>query len=119
MRISSIMARKDVIPSLENTLESGFSELKGGEEDIIVEHSDESKQPNIEYEPAYGLKINAEESRETFISKPIKATKKIVENSIEVKEQPGDIEETTVVTSKTEILDSPTSNIGDDFDVSW
>ena len=119
MRISSIMARKEVIPSLENALESGFSELKGGEENIIIEHSDESKQSNIKHEPAYGLKINAEESRETFISKPIKATKKIVEDSIEVKEQPGEIDETTVVTSKTEILDSPTSNIGDDFDVSW
>lgn len=119
MRISSIMVRKDIIPSLENALESGFSELKGGEENIIVEHGDESKQPNMEHEPAYGLKINAEENRETFIAKPIKATKKVVEDSIQVKEEPSDGEETVLIASKTEILDSPTSNIGDDFDVSW
>ena len=113
------MAKKGEIPSLENALESGFSELKSGEENIKVEKSENPSTENIGYDHSYGLKINSEEKRERFISKPIKATKTIVEKPIDVKiEQKGAVE-TPVVKNKKEVLDSPSSNIGDDFDVSW
>ena len=113
------MARKDEIPSLENALESGFSELKSGEENIIVEKSKNTIKEDFEYGRSYGLKIDAEESRERFISKPIKATKTIVEKPIDVKLEQKVVGEVPIIDNKKEILDSPTSNIGDDFDVSW
>ena len=113
------MARKDEIPSLENALESGFSELKSGEQNIKVENKKNQSKENDEYDRSYGLKIDAEENRERFISKPIKATKTIVEKPIDIKVEQEKISETPVVENKKKILNSPTSNIGDDFDVSW
>ena len=113
------MAKKDEIPSLENALESGFSELKSGEQNIKVEKKKNQSKENDEYDRSYGLKIDAEESRERFISKPIKATKTIVEKPIDVKVEENVVDEAPIIDNKKEILDSPTSNIGDDFDVSW
>ena len=112
------MAKKDVIPNLEKALESGFSELKAGEENIKIEKPkiEQNNQEQVDY--SYGLKINAKEERTKFISKPIKATKKIVEKPIEVKqkEPKQKVEE---VTKKNEVVGEPSSKIGDDFDVSW
>lgn len=113
------MARKDEIPSLENALESGFSELKGGEQNIKLEKKENQNKENEEYDRSYGLKIDAEEKRERFISKPIKATKTIVEKPIDIKIEQKKISKAPVIDNKKEILNSPTSNIGDDFDVSW
>lgn len=113
------MARKDEIPSLENVLERSFSELNSGEQNIVVEKSKNSIKKDIEYGRSYGLKIDAEESRKRFISKPIKATKTIVEKAIDAKKEEKVMSEATIVDNKKQVLDSPTSNIGDDFDVSW
>jgi hypothetical protein len=112
------MAKKDIIPNLENALESGFSELKTGEENIKIEKSHKPKEENERFDHSYGVKINAEENRGTFISKPIKATKQVVERSIEFKEKEPKNEQQEIIT-KIEILDAPSSKIGDDFDVSW
>ena len=112
------MAKKDIIPNLENALESGFSELKTGEENIKIEKSDKPKEENERFDHSYGVKINAEENRGTFISKPIKATKQVVERSIEFKEKEPKNEQQEIII-KTEVLDTPSSKIGDDFDVSW
>ena len=112
------MVKKDVIPNLENALESGFSELKTGEENIKVDKSEIKKYEDEKFEGTYGLKINAEESRTKFISKPIGATKKTVEIPIEVK---VDEEKKVAIGAieKIEILETPSSTLGDDFDVSW
>jgi hypothetical protein len=112
------MVKKDVIPNLENALENGFSELKTGEENFKLEKGEMEKLETEKFEGTYGLKINAEESRTTFISKPIGATKKTVDTPIEVK---VDQEKTVVVEAieKKEILENPSSKLGDDFDVSW
>lgn len=112
------MVKKDVIPNLENALESGFSELKTGEENIKLDKSEIKKHEDEKFEGTYGLKINAEESRTTFISKPIDATKKTVEAPIEVR---VDEEKKVVIEAieKREILETPSSTLGDDFDVSW
>ncbi|MBT4924194.1 MAG: hypothetical protein HOI28_07270 [Euryarchaeota archaeon] len=112
------MARKDVIPNLENALESGFSELKTGEGNIKIEKPEEPKKENERFDHSYGMKINAEENRGKFISKPIKATKQVVEKSIEFKEKEPKNEQQEIII-KTEVLDTPSSKIGDDFDVSW
>jgi hypothetical protein len=112
------MARKDVIPNLENALESGFSELKTGEGNIKIEKPEEPKKENERFDHSYGVKINAEENRGKFISKPIKATKQVVEKSIEFKEKEPKNEQQEIII-KTEVLDTPSSKIGDDFDVSW
>jgi hypothetical protein len=112
------MARKDVIPNLENALESGFSELKTGEGNIKIEKPEEPKKENERFDHSYGMKINAEENRGKFISKPIKAPKQVVEKSIEFKEKEPKNEQQEIII-KTEVLDTPSSKIGDDFDVSW
>ncbi len=112
------MVKKDIVPNLESALESGFSELKSGEENIKVEKSEVIKPENEKFEGTYGLKINAEENRTKFISKPIKATKKIVEASIEVEDEEPEVEIVAVIEKK-EILEAPSSKLGDDFDVSW
>jgi hypothetical protein len=112
------MARSKDIPNLEAALERDFSELKAGEENIKLEKSEKVILEDV-LEPKYGLKIDAIESREKFISKPIEATKKIVEEPIDVK-QDGDVKNDDVKhVEERKILSEPTSKIGDDFDVGW
>tara|TARA_S200000501_G_scaffold66870_1_gene58247 strand:- start:4922 stop:5260 length:339 start_codon:yes stop_codon:yes gene_type:complete len=112
------MARNKDIPNLEAALERDFSELKAGEENIKIEESKKKVSEEV-LEPKYGLKIDAVESREKFISKPIEATKKIVEDSIEVKQNEDTKKEDVAPIKEKEILNEPTSKIGDDFDVGW
>ncbi len=104
------------MPSLENALETGFSELNTGEENIVVEEKVASKGDSEQHIPEYGLKINVEETREVFFAKPIKATIKTVEKPIDA--APEIIEEKEVII-KNEVLKSPSSKIGDDFVVDW
>ena len=112
------MARKEDVPNLEDALEKGFAELKVGEENIVIddEISVNDKDP---IEPKYGLKIESVESRQKFISKPIQATKKIVEKPIDAK--PIDVVKDDVDENLNiqKIVSSPSSKIGDDFDVGW
>jgi len=110
------MAGKKKMPSLENALEAGFSELNAGEENIVIEEKATQKVDSEQHVPEYGLKINVEENREVFFAKPIRATMKTVEESIDT--TPEIVEEVEVVV-KQEVLDSPSSKMGDDFAVDW
>ena len=113
------MARKRDIPNLEDALESGFSELNKGEDNIKIEEKPKTIQTKV-VEPKYGLKIDAVESREKFISKPIAATKQVVDkpiNDTENKNVEKNDDKKSV--KKQKVLDSPTSKIGDDFNVGW
>ena len=113
------MARKRDVPNLEDALESSFSELNKGEENIKIDERPKKIQTEL-VKPKYGLKIDSLESREKFISKPIAATKKIVDapiNATENKNVERNNDKKSVKEQK--VLDSPTSNIGDDFDVGW
>lgn len=113
------MVRKKDVPNLEDALESSFSELNKGEENIKIEERPKKIQTEL-VKPKYGLKIDSLESREKFISKPIAATKKIVDtpiNATENKNVERNNDKKSVKEQK--VLDSPTSNIGDDFDVGW
>ena len=112
------MARNKDIPNLEAALERDFSELKAGEENIKIEERKNEVLEDV-LKPKYGLKIDSVEVREKFIPKPIEATKKIVEQPIEVK-QDEDVKNDDVKHAKErKILNEPTSKIGDDFDVGW
>ena len=112
------MARKEDVPNLEDALEKGFAELKVGEENIVIDDkiSVNDKDP---IEPKYGLKIESVESRQKFISKPIQATKKTVEKPIDAK--PIDVvkDEVDENLDGQKVVSSPSSKIGDDFDVGW
>ena len=112
------MARKEDVPNLEDALEKGFAELKVGEENIVIDDkiSVNDKDP---IEPKYGLKIESVESRQKFISKPIQATKKTVEKPIDAK--PIDVvkDEVDENFNVQKVVSSPSSKIGDDFDVGW
>ena len=105
------------MPSLENALEIGFSKLNAGEEELSMADDLIEKNEETHNKPEYGLKINVEENRSSFIAKPIKATKKIDDKPLELN---NDIiaEEVEVISEK-KVLDSPSSKIGDDFAVDW
>ena len=112
------MARKEDVPNLEDALEKGFAELKVGEENIVIDQKI-SVNDKDSIEPNYGLKIESVESRQKFISKPIQATKKTVEKPIDAKPidvVKDDVEENL---NRQKVVSSPSSKIGDDFDVGW
>ena len=112
------MARKKDVPNLEDALEKGFAELKVGEENILIDDKISVKDKDS-IEPKYGLKIESVESRQKFISKPIQATKKTVEKPIDAK--PIDVvkDEANENFNVQKVVSSPSSKIGDDFDVGW
>ena len=113
------MARKKDVPNLEDALESSFSELNKGEENIKIEERPKKIQTEL-VKPKYGLKIDSLEYREKFISKPIAATKKIVDTPINTTENENvERNDDKISVKEQKVLDSPTSNIGDDFDVGW
>jgi len=61
---------------------------------------------------------SSESQTGTIVVKPIKATKKIIDTPIEVKDEEED-NEVEIVQEKVAILDKPSSSVGDDFDVGW
>jgi hypothetical protein len=103
------MVGKKGTPNLEDALEISFSELKVGEENIQLDEKPGDEVKEIPSSPEYGLKINSEETRVSFISKPITGKKETKDEVLE--EKP--------VLKDSRVLDSPTSKIGDDFAVDW
>ena len=119
--IFGIMAKGDDVPDLTSALEKSFAEMKIGEEnfsnEIVAEKPQESGAPKI----SYGKKYSSENQSGKIIVKPIKATKKIIEDGVDVEvlEEVEDLEEVVISKPDTIIVDSPTSTIGDDFAVEW
>lgn len=119
--IFGIMAKRDDVPDLPSALEKSFAEMKIGEEnfsnEIVAEKPQESGAPKI----SYGKKYSSENQSGKIIVKPIKATKKIIEEGVDVEvlEEVEDLEEVVISKPDTIIVDSPTSTIGDDFAVEW
>ncbi|MDG1538425.1 MAG: hypothetical protein P8Q40_00695 [Candidatus Poseidonia sp.] len=98
-------------PSLDDVLSEGFSELKIGEENIVAKTSDESvvEEPsNVSNSIDYGKKIQAKEDRESFV-----VTAPVVKPSAK-EGKPSQSDD-----KKQDILKTPTSQLGDDFDVEW
>lgn len=99
------------VPSLEDALKAGFSELKVGEANI-KNHDDITPQPSQKETPAeqpilYNQKFEAVEDRAEFVvNTPVQSTK----NAPIAPEKPP---------ATVEITDQASSAIGDDFDVDW
>ena len=119
--IFGIMAKRDDVPDLTSALEKSFAEMKIGEENFsdgkIVDKPQEKAAPKI----SYGQKYSSENQSGKIIVKPITATKKIIEEGVDVENLEGveDLEEVVVAKPDTIVVDSPTSTIGDDFAVEW
>ena len=119
--IFGIMAKRDDVPDLTSALEKSFAEMKIGEENFsygkIVDKPQERAAPKI----SYGQKYSSENQSGKIIVKPITATKKIIEEGVDVENLEGveDLEEVVVAKPDTIVVDSPTSTIGDDFAVEW
>ena len=128
------------VPSLEDAVSGGFSEFKIGEKKFkeseqnkeeTIEHSAAETNPIEKSEPQYGYKIDAVESRESFVVKANSATME-VKQGLEII---SPAEEQRIAQEKSrleaeilaqqpqkpqqQVKDKPTSTIGDDFDVAW
>lgn len=98
-------------PNLDDVLSKGFSELKIGEENIVSKNSDEPvvEEPSNDSNPIdYGKKIQSKEDRESFV-----VTAPAMGSSAE------EGKDTQSDEKKQDILKTPTSQLGDDFDVEW
>ena len=130
----------ETIPNLEDALASGFAELKIGERNIkssepkkeqAIESPSSETQPTIASEPKYGYKIDAVESRESFVVEPnsstletkggLDITSPAEEERIAMEKARLEAEVLAQQPQKTkqEIRDKPSSTIGDDFEASW
>jgi len=130
----------ETIPNLEDALASGFAELKIGERNIkssepkkeqAIEAPSSETQPTIASEPKYGYKIDAVESRESFVVKPNSATTETKQGlditspaeEERIAQEKARLEAEALALQpqkpKQEIKDKPSSTIGDDFDVAW
>ena len=128
------------LPSLEDALASGFAELKIGERNIkssepkkeqAIEAPSPETQPTIASEPKYGYKIDAVESRESFVVEPNSSTletKGGLDITSPAEEERIAMEKARLEAEalaqqpqkpKQEIKDKPSSTIGDDFEVAW
>jgi hypothetical protein len=128
----------DTIPNLEDAVSGGFSEFKIGEKKFkesqqnkeeIFENSVVETNTIEKSEPKYGYKIDAVESRQSFVVKPNSATLEAKEGL----EITSPAEEERIAQEKArlealekqpqkpqqEVKDKPSSKIGDEFDVAW
>ena len=128
----------DTIPNLEDAVSGGFSEFKIGEKKFkesqqnkeeIFENSVVETNTIEKSEPKYGYKIDALESRQSFVVKPNSATLE-TKGGLDIT---SPAEEDRVAQEKArlealaqqpqkpqqEIKDKPSSTIGDEFDVAW
>ena len=110
----------DEIPTLEAALKRDFKDLKAGEKELL-ELSPQQKTPtsndkknHIEYGKVYEGSI----TEKTFIVSSIKSTQDTIEVPLKIKDKLP--EENTVEIQAVSIIKStPSSSLGDDFDVEW
>lgn len=119
--IFGIMAKQDDVPELASALEKSFAEMKIGEDNFSNEKTDEKTEEGELTKISYGAKYTSENQSGKIIVKPIKATKKIIEDGVDVEvlEEVADLQDVIVAKPETVVVDSPTSTIGDDFAVEW
>jgi hypothetical protein len=119
--IFGIMAERDDVPDLTTALEKSFAEMKIGEDNFSKEAvSEKPEEPGVA-KISYGEKYTSENQSGKIIVKPIKATKKIIEDGVDVEvlEEVEDLQDVVVAKPEVVVVDSPTSTIGDDFAVEW
>ena len=136
----TMRSHDDTIPNLEDAVSGGFSEFKIGEnkfkeseqkEEEIIEHSTAENNPIEESEPKYGYKIDAVESRESFVVKANSATMEAKQGLAitspaeeqRIAQEKARIEAEALALKpqkpQQQVKDKPSSTIGDDFDVAW
>ena len=115
------MAKPHDVPDLDSALEKSFAEMKIGEEKFSNEKVTEQTQEISSNDIAYGQKYSSENQSGKIIVKPIRATKKVIEDGVEIEDLVVDesLKEVDFSKSETIVTKSPTSTIGDDFAVDW
>ena len=100
------------LPSLEETLAKGFASMHSEDESTVVEQPEEVQ---VEQEPAepvvktdYSKPTQLVETRSSFT---VSSVQPKADSDLDDDESPAD--------SSVEVLDKPSSTIGDDFDVEW
>jgi len=119
--IFATMAKQEDVPELSSALEKSFAEMKIGEDNFSKEVvSEKLEEPGVA-KISYGEKYTSENQSGKIIVKPIKATKKIIEDGVDVEvlEEVEDLQDVVVAKPEVVVVDSPTSTIGDDFAVEW
>lgn len=114
------MANDEPVPELEKILEHNFAEMKIGEDKF--QQNEPAKQKISETKKIiYQERYSSENQTGTITVKPIKATKEIIHSPIDVKEETIEevIEQPKKDGIEKQVLDAPTSSIGDDFAVDW
>lgn len=112
-------------PSLDEALASGFANLKVGEENLEPIEKPTEKTENSskidQKKPVYGQQIRHVENRNSFTVKPSDATQKTLDSPLEVSLPPIETEGPVIeqTSEKTTLLDAPSSELGEDFDVEW
>lgn len=92
--------------------------MKIGEENFNLPNKELKKDIEEKKKIIYQEKYSSESQTGTIVVKPIKATKKIIDTPIEVKDEEEN-NEVEIVQEKVAILNKPSSSVGDDFDVGW
>lgn len=136
----TMRSHDDTIPNLEDAVSGGFSEFKIGEKKFKeseqkkeerIEQSAVETNPIEESEPKYGYKIDAVESRESFVVKANSATMEAKQGLAitspaeeqRIAQEKARIEAEAIALKpqklQQQVKDKPSSTIGDDFDVAW
>ena len=115
------MAKSRDVPDLDSALEKSFAEMKIGEENFSNEEVTEGAPKEAVSEIAYGQKYTSENQSGKIIVKPIRATKKVIEDGVEIEDLvvDGVLKEVDISKPETIVVETPTTKIGDDFAVEW
>ena len=113
------MANDDSVPELEKILDHDFAEMKIGE-DKFQQNEPAKQKISGNKKIVYQERYSSENQTGTITVKPIKATKDIINAPIDVKEETiEEVIEQLEDEIEKQVLDAPTSSIGDDFAVDW
>lgn len=100
------------LPSLEDTLAKGFASMHSEDESTVVEQPEEVQVQQEPAEPAvtpdYSKPTQLVENRSSFTV-----------SSIQPKAESDAEDDESAAETSVEVLDKPTSALGDDFDVEW
>ena len=136
----TMRSHDDTIPNLVDAVSGGFSEFKIGEKKFkeseqkkqqIIDNTTQEIQPASTSEPKYGYKIDAVESRESFVVKANSATMEAKQGLAitspaeeeRITQEKAQLEAEALAQQpqkpQQQVKDKPSSTIGDDFDVAW
>ena len=115
------MVKNGEVPDLDSALEKSFAEMKIGEENFVNQKATEQTQESSAPDIAYGQKYTSENQSGKIIVKPIRATKKVIEDGVEIEDLvvDGVLKEVDISKPETIVVETPTTKIGDDFAVEW